>query len=264
MSGQAPLVPGIDVTKPSVARVYDFWLGGADNFTVDREMGARMAALNPSLPQLVRDNRRFLCAAAAGAASAGIDQFLDLGAGLPTHPAVHEAVREVNPGARVCYVDNDPAAAVHATALLASRGGLAAVQADLTHPEAVLARPEVRAVLDLARPTAFIFGAVLHFLRAGEAARLCAAYLGRAARGSWLVVSTGHYDDRELADRVQAAATHARFWNHGPDAVASWLAGLDVVPPGVCGATEWVAGTGGLPSGRPAYTLAAAAVKTGA
>jgi O-methyltransferase involved in polyketide biosynthesis len=262
VSGQEPLVPGIDVTRPSVARVYDFWLGGKDNFTVDREMGARMAALNPSLPQLVRDNRRFLCAAAARAAGAGVDQFLDLGAGLPAHPAVHEAVREVIPDARVCYVDSDPAAALHATALLAGRDGLAAVQADLTDPDAVLARPEVLAVLDFGRPAGFIFGAVLHFLRAGEAARLCAAYLSRAARGSWLIVSTGHYEDRELADRLQVTATHTRFWNHDAAAVASWLTGLDVVPPGVCGANEWVAGTGGMPSGRPAYPLAAAAVKT--
>lgn len=257
-------MPGIDVTRPSVARVYDFWLGGRDNFTVDREMGARMAALNPSLPQLIRDNRRFLCAAAARAAGAGVDQFLDLGAGLPTQPAVHDAVRDVIPGARVCYVDNDPAAVLHATALLASGDGLAAVQADLTDPEAVLARSDVRAVLDFARPAAFIFGAVLHFLRAGAAARLCAAYLSQAARGSWLIVSTGHYEDRELAGLLQATATHARFWNHDAAAVASWLAGLDTVPPGVCGANEWVAGTGGVPSGRPAYPLAAAAVKTGA
>lgn len=94
------------------------------------------------------------------------------------------------------------------------------------------------------------------------AARPCAAYLSRAARGSWLIVSTGHYEDKELADRLQRAATHARFFNHDAAAAASWLTGLEVVPPGVCGANQWVAGTGGVPSGRPAYPLVAAAVKT--
>jgi O-methyltransferase involved in polyketide biosynthesis len=263
VSGEEPLVPGIDVTKPSVARVYDFWLGGKDNFAADREMGSRMAELNPTLPRLVRDNRRFLCTAAALAARDGVGQFLDLGAGLPTQPAVHEAVRKVNPDARVCYVDNEPAAALHSKALLANGADLAAVEADLTDHEAVLARADVLSVIDLARPVGLVFGAVLHFLPADAAARLCAAYLSRVAVGSWLIVSTGHYEDKELAARLQQAATHALFFNHDQEAVASWLAGLKIVPPGVCGANQWVAGSGGVPVGRPAYPLAAAAIKTG-
>jgi S-adenosyl methyltransferase len=264
VSGEEPLVPGIDVTKPSVARVYDFWLGGKDNFAADREMGSRMAELNPTLPRLVRDNRRFLCTAAALAARDGVGQFLDLGAGLPAQPAVHDAVRKVNRDARVCYVDIDPAAALHAQALLADSTGLTAVEADLTDYEAVLAHPGVLSVLDLAQPVGIIFGAVLHFLPADAAARLCAAYLNRAAVGSWLIVSTGHYEDKELADRLQQAATHARFFNHDVAALTSWLSGLESVPPGVSGANQWVAGTGGVPSGRPAYPLVAAAIKTGA
>jgi hypothetical protein len=258
-----PVVPGIDVTRPSVARVYDFWLGGKDHFAVDREMGARMAGVNPSLPRLVRDNRRFLCAAAARAAGAGVGQFLDLGAGLPAHPAVHEAVRKVRPDARVCYVDNDPAVTLHATVLLADGDGLVAVAGDLTEPEAVLAHPDVRGALEFARPVGIVLGAVLHFVSADAAARLCAAYMSRMAPGSWLIVSTGHYADKELGDRVQAAATHAQFWNHDAAAITGWLAGLDIVPPGVCEAGRWIAGTGGVPTGRAAYPLAAAAIKTG-
>lgn len=262
MSDEEPLVPGIDVAKPSVARIYDYWLGGKDNFAVDRERGGQMTELNPSLPRLVRDNRRFLCAAAALAARNGVGQFLDLGAGLPANPAIHEAVRIVNPAARVCYIDNDPAADLHAAVLLADGAGLSAAEADLTDPEALLARPDVLSAIDFAEPVGIILGAVLHFLSADAAARLCAAYLSRAARGSWLIVSTGHYEDKELAGRLQRAATHARFFNHDVAAVASWLTGLEVVPPGVCGANQWVAGTGGVPSRRPAYPLAAAAVKT--
>lgn len=253
--------PGIDVTRPSVARVYDFWLGGKDNFASDRDMGGRMAELNPALPQLVRHNREFICAAAASAAGAGISQFLDLGSGLPAHPAVHEAVRAVNPDARVCYVDIDPSAVVHGEALLARGEGLVAVRADLTDPDSVLADPRVRAVIDLSEPVAVIMAAVLHFLSADEAAAVCAEYMSRAASGSWLIVSTGHYEDRELADRLQQTATHARFWNHDAAAVASMLTGLEPVEPGVGEALRWISGAGGEPTGKPVYVLAGVAVK---
>lgn len=262
MADEEALVPGIDVTRPSVARVYDFWLGGKDHFTSDREMGRRMAELNPALPQLVRDNRAFLAAAAARAASAGIGQFLDLGAGLPTRPAIHDAAREVNKDARVCYVDNDLVAIRHAQALLARGAGLAAVNADLRDPDAVLAGPGVLSVIDLAQPVAVIFGAVLHFLPAEAAAAICARYIGRMAAGSWLIVSTGHYADAALAARLQETAAHARFFNHDAAAVADWLTGLEIVPPGICEARAWAAGTGGVPGDRAAYALAAAAIKT--
>jgi O-methyltransferase involved in polyketide biosynthesis len=254
---------GIDRTRPSVARVYDYWLGGKDNFESDREMGWRMAEVNPALPQLVRHNREFICAAVARAAAAGISQFLDLGSGLPAHPAVHEAAREVIPDARVCYVDIDPVAVLHGEVLLARGEGLAAVRADLTHPETVLANPQVRAVIDLSRPVAVILAAVVHFLPPDSAAAVCAGYMGRAARGSWLIVSSGHYEDEELASRVQQTGTYARFWNHDAANLASMLGELELVAPGVCEALNWVAGTGGEPTERPVYTLAAVGVKRG-
>ena len=253
---------GIDVTRPSVARVYNYWLGGTDNFASDRDMGGRMAEVNPALPQLVRHNREFICAAAARAAAAGISQFLDLGSGLPAHPAVHEAVREIIPDARVCYVDTDPAAVIHGEALLARGDGLAAVRADLTEPETVLADPRVRAVIDMSEPVAVILAAVLHFLPADSAASVCAAYMDRAAQGSWMIVSCGHYQDIELATRLQQTATHARFWNHDAADLASTLAGLDPVGPGVCEADGWIAGSGGEPTGKPAYVLAGVGVKS--
>jgi O-methyltransferase involved in polyketide biosynthesis len=253
--------PGIDVTRPSVARVYDFWLGGKDNFASDRDMGVRMAELNPALPLLVRSNREFICAAAARAAAAGISQFLDLGSGLPAHPAVHEAVRQVNPDARVCYVDIDPSAVIHGEALLARGVGLTAVRADLTDTDSVLADPRVRSVIDLSEPVAVIMAAVLHFLSADAAAAVCAQYMSRAAGGSWLIVSTGHYEDRELAGRLQQTATHARFWNHDAAAVTSMLAGLEPVEPGVGEAQGWITGAGGEPTGQPVYVLTGVAVK---
>jgi O-methyltransferase involved in polyketide biosynthesis len=262
VTDENPPVAGIDVTRPSVARVYDFWLGGKDNFAADRDMGRRMAEVNPALPQLVRQNRQFACAAAARAAAVGVSQFLDLGSGLPAHPAVHEAVREVNPDARVCYVDVEPVVVRHGEALLIHGDGLAAVQADLTEPGKVLANPQVRSVIDMTQPTAIILAAVLHFMPAGSAAAVCAAYMSRAARGSWLIVSSGHYEDQELAARLQQTATHARFWNHDAADMASFLGGLEPVAPGVSEARRWITGTGGVPSGKPVYALAGVAVKS--
>jgi len=253
---------GIDVTHPSVARVYDYWLGGKDNFACDREMGARMAGLNPALPDLVRRNREFICAAAARAAEAGLGQFLDLGSGLPTHPAVHEAVRQVNPQARVCYVDIDTVAVVHARALLANGDGLASVQADLTEPQTVLADPKLREVIDLAQPVAVILAAVVHFLPPEAAAAVCAQYMDQAAEGSWLIVTSGHYEDKDLARQLQEAATHTRFHNHDAAALTSMLGGLEPVGPGVAEARRWLAGTGGEPTGKPVYALAAVGAKT--
>jgi O-methyltransferase involved in polyketide biosynthesis len=253
---------GVDVTRPSVARVYDYWLGGKDNYPSDRAMGARMAEVNPAMPQLVQHNREFICAAAARAAEAGIRQFLDLGSGLPAHPAVHEAVREVIPDARVCYVDIDPVAVVHGQALLARGEGLTAVRADLTEPETVLADPQVRAVIDMSEPVAVIMAAVVHFLSADQAAAVCAQYMSQAAEGSWLIVSSGHYEDKELADRLQQTATHTRFWNHDAADLKTMLAELEPVGPGVCEARRWITGTGGEPVGKPVYALAAVGVKS--
>jgi hypothetical protein len=253
---------GVDADRPSIARVYDYWLGGNNNFASDRDMGGRMAEVNPALPQLVRHNREFICAAAARAAAAGISQFLDLGSGLPAHPAVHEAVREVIPDARVCYVDIDPVAVIHGEALLARGAGLAAVRADLTDTETVLADPQVRALIDMSEPVAVILAAVLHFLPADSAAAVCARYMSRAAQGSWLIVSSGHYEDQELAGRVQRTATYARFWNHDAADLASMLAGLEPVGAGVCEARRWIAGAGGEPTGKPVYALAGVGVKS--
>jgi O-methyltransferase involved in polyketide biosynthesis len=162
----------------------------------------------------------------------------------------------------VCYVDIDPVAVLHGEVLLARGEGLAAVRADLTHPESVLASPQVRAVIDLSRPVAVILAAVVHFLPPDSAAAVCAAYMGRAARGSWLIVSSGHYEDEELGRRVQQAATYARFYNHDAADLASMLGELDLVAPGVCEARGWIAGTGGEPAGRPVYALAAVGVKS--
>lgn len=251
-----------DSTRANIARVYDFWLGGKDNFAADRDLAERTLAMCPELPGWARDNRAFVCAAAERAAREGITQFIDLGCGLPTHPAVHEAVRSVNGPAKVAYVDFDPVVICHASALL-DDADVTAVRADLADPENVLAQPSVRELIDPDVPTCAIFGGVLHFMSGDQARQICADWADRLASGSWLAVSVGRYQDQELLARLTANYTPAPFYNHTPDEFATFLAGLDLVTPGIGEAKRWQAGIASrLPiPNRGLYALCAAAVK---
>jgi O-methyltransferase involved in polyketide biosynthesis len=252
---------GLDTSRPNIARVYDYWLGGKDNFAVDREVAGRMLELDPGLRDRVRDNRAFVAGVAEAAARQDITQFIDLGAGLPARPSVHEAARAVNPLARVAYVDNDPVVVSHARALLASGEGLAAISADLRDPPSVLADPALREVIDLSRPTCVILAAVAHFMPAAQAAEVSAGYMRAMPAGSWLAVSVAHFTDEELLARLFDLHTTAPFQNHGAAQVASFLAGLDLAAPGIAEARRWLTGIGGVPGGRHAYMLCGAAVK---
>jgi hypothetical protein len=257
---RAPGSGRFDTTRPNIARVYDYWLGGKDNFAADRELAEWTMAACPELPQWARDNRAFVCAVARRAAKAGISQFIDLGCGLPATPAVHEAARAVNSDARVAYVDFDPVVIVHARALLKDEG-LTAVQADVTDPQAVLADPGLRKLIDLARPVCAILGGVLHFQPPAGARQVCAAWADRLSTGSWLAVSVGRYQDPDLLERLTSRYTPAPYYNHTPGEFARFLTGLDLMPPGVTEARRWLSGViAGLPD-RGLYALCAAAVK---
>jgi hypothetical protein len=189
---------------------------------------------------MVKENRAFIAEAVTWAASEGVGQFLDLGVGLPTSPAIHQTARRVLPGARVAYVGLDPMVLSHVRALLA-RPGVAAVAADLRDPAAVLADPELRAVIDLADPElrAVILGAVLHFLDAGTAREVTAGYARLIAPGSCLVISCAAYDDEALAKKLAAEYTAGQFVNHAREDVVSFFAGLELVGPGVTEARTW-------------------------
>jgi hypothetical protein len=144
-----------DPATPNMARVYDYWLSGKDNYPADRAEAERLLGIYPPLQDLVRENRAFVTQAVSWAARQGIGQFIDLGAGLPAFPAVHQAARKVMPSARVAYVDIDPVVLSHARALLVTSDGVTAVAADLRDPGAVLADPELRAVIaDMNSPSA--------------------------------------------------------------------------------------------------------------
>ena len=192
----------VDVSVPNLARIYDYWLGGKDNFTVDRVAAIESAAAIPELPLLARENRAFLGRAVRFCVGAGVTQFLDIGSGLPTADNTHEVAGRAAPEARTVYVDVDPVVVSHARALLATPL-TRAVRGDLTHPGEVLAAAEETGLIDFARPVAVLLGAVLHHVpdEAGPASAV-AAYREAMAPGSCLVVShaqlaPGHVANRE-------------------------------------------------------------------
>ena len=162
---------GIDFTRPNVARVYDVLAGGRDNFAADRELAGRLLEVCPSLGNVVRENRAFIARAVTWAAQQGIGQFADLGTGMSARPSVGDAARAVIPGARIAYIDHDPIVIAIARALLAGDEGTAAAAADLTDPAAVLAHPDVRAVIDPAEPVCVVLGLALSLMPARQARR---------------------------------------------------------------------------------------------
>jgi len=228
-----------DPATPNMARVYDHLLGGKDAFPADRAEAGRLLAIYPPLRDMAHENRAFVAEATAWAAGQGIGQFIDLGAGLPVSPSVHQAARAVIPTARVAYVDIDVVVLSHARALLATGDGVTAVAADLRDPQAVFTNPELREVIDPARPVCVILGAVLHFLDAGAARAVTAGYTRLMVPGSCLVISVAYFDDQALAKQLAAEYTAADWHNHPATDVASFFAGLDLEGPGVGEAHTW-------------------------
>jgi hypothetical protein len=180
----------VDLSRPSAARVYDYYLGGSHNLEVDRRMAREAISLWPDLPEIMQTNRAFLRRSVRYLTGQGITQFLDVGSGIPTVGNVHEAARQADPRARVVYVDSDPLAVAHSRAILAGDEHPAVVHADVREPETILWDPTVRTTLDLDRPIAVLMVAVLHFVSDehdpfGAVARV----RDRLAPGSHLVLS---------------------------------------------------------------------------
>src|SRR4051812_3645423 len=154
----------IDITVPSVSRMYDYYLGGSHNFEVDREAARRAMEFMPGLPKVMQANRAFLRRAVRFAVGEGVTQFLDIGSGIPTFGNVHEVAQAAAPGARVVYVDHDPVAVAHSEAVLEGDEGAGVVAGDLRKPRDILASSEVGRLIDLNRPVALLLVAVLHFV----------------------------------------------------------------------------------------------------
>jgi S-adenosyl methyltransferase len=182
---------GVDPTKASIARVYDYWLGGTHNLVADRELASRMETLDPRIPAACKANRAFLGRAVRFLAEqAGIRQFLDIGSGIPTAGNVHEVAQQAAPDARVVYADIDPVAVSEGRELLAGNRRATIIQADLRDPGAILSHPDVGRLIDFAEPVGLILVAVLHFLTdAQDPYGIAGRLAGAAAPGSHLVVS---------------------------------------------------------------------------
>lgn len=239
-------LPDVDPAQPAPARIYDFWLGGSQNFEADREAGRRAAAAMPTLVAAIRANRAFLGRVVRHlAGTAGITQFLDLGSGVPTVGNVHEVAMAVNPDVKVVYVDVDQVAIAHARHLLKEVAGAEAILADLRRPESVLEHPLVGRTLDLSRPVAVLMNAVLHFIPDEEdPAGIVAAYTRAISPGSYLALShaapdlTHPGEQAEMLDDYRRS-TKVPFINREPEEVAGWLAGLEIEPPGLVTVDQW-------------------------
>jgi hypothetical protein len=180
---------GIDTSVPSSARMYDYWLGGKDNFAADREAADQSARAIPQIPLLARQNRDFLGRVVAFCAEQGITQFVDIGSGLPTNKNVHEVAQLINPDARVAYVDIDPEVVIHAQALL-SGSQTVAIRGDVCHPDDIVGAPEVRRLIDFSKPVAVLILCVLHAIPAeADPAGAVARLRELMAPGSYLVIS---------------------------------------------------------------------------
>jgi hypothetical protein len=243
--GRAPAY--IDTTKASIARVYDYALGGKDNYEVDRETIERVRTVAPEVNQLAVDNRAFLIRAARFIATqTSITQYLDCGSGLPTAENTHQVVQRLQPEARIVYVDNDPTVIAHGRALLEDNELTRFSPADIRDPEAVLTDPAVQGFLDLDQPVAlFHIGTIHHFDDADEPQAVMAKFVERLAPGS--VVAIAHFfdpedGDSELAHRMEQVFVHSpmgsgRFRTRSE--IEALFPGLEMVDPGVVPCYRW-------------------------
>ncbi len=235
----------IDLERASQARVYDLLLGGKNNFEVDRRFVQELLKIAPEISELTRENRRWMADAIGRMTAEGrIDQFLDLGSGLPTAQNTHDIALRANPAATVVYVDNDLTAISHGQALLADDQRSFFAGADLNDPAAVLAHPSVTGALDLSRPVGILLGLVLH--STPDPVPVVADYLAAVPSGSYLALThpLNPRDGSRLAEfstaieeKLQEPFPHMRFRTR--DEIAELVAGLELVEPGLVDLTSW-------------------------
>ncbi|BCJ51543.1 hypothetical protein Asp14428_30180 [Actinoplanes sp. NBRC 14428] len=236
-------IPKLDTTVPQTARIWNYLLGGKDNFAVDREVGDQIVATLPQLAENARLSRAYLARAVRYlAGERGIRQFLDIGTGLPTADNTHEVAQSVAPDARIVYVDNDPLVLAHARALLttSAEGATAYVDADLRNAGTILR--EAAHTLDLDQPVAvFLMGILGHIESDDEARDIIGSILDRLPSGSYLAMYDG-------SDTSEANTEAVRIWNisanpkyhlRSPERIAGLFAGLEIVDPGVVSVTRW-------------------------
>ena len=250
--GQEWAPPGVDITVPHSARMYDWWIGGKDNFAADRAMGAMFEQAIPGMRRMARENRNFMERAVRYlAGEAGVRQFLDIGTGIPTAPNVHEIAQDIAPDTTVVYVDNDPVVLVHARALLTTGapGRIAYIDADVREPERILADPDVLSTLDLSRPVGLLMVAILMLVAdADDPWGKVHTLLDALPSGSYVAITHPSQDfNPEALAAVTAAATQGGMVlvPRVRDEVVRFFADWELVEPGVVPVMAW------RPEGKP-------------
>lgn len=249
MTGISPdkIPPGVDLSKPSAARVYDWYLGGGHHWEIDREFGRKAMTILPNIKEVALFNRAFLTRAVRYGLGHGVAQFLDVGAGIPTVGNVHEIAQSANPDARVVYADNEPVAVSHGQLILGGNERASVIRADLHEPDGLLGHPECRRLLDFDRPVMVIMAAVLHFVGPDDdPVGLLRRYIDALAPGSYLVLShmTSDGAPPEMAahaERFRASydgTTNPLFLRDRAE-FAGWFDGLTLIEPGIVYTPEW-------------------------
>ncbi len=229
--------------KPSAARMYDYYLGGFHNFEIDRQAAEQAIARWPDLPLIMQANRAFLRRAVNFVSGQGIDQFLDIGSGIPTVGNVHEVAQRANPSARVVYVDIDPIAVAHSQEILRGNPNATIIQGDVRRPSEILEHPDVQRLLDLDRPLALFLVALLHFIPDDDVAeRAVGALRAALPPGSYLVISHASYEgmpelSREHEELYQRTSTPMRMRSR--EEIARFFEGLELVEPGLVFIPLW-------------------------
>ncbi|WP_432055730.1 SAM-dependent methyltransferase [Streptomyces sp. bgisy022] len=236
----------IDITVPSVSRMYDFYLGGSHNFEVDREAARKAMEFMPGLPKIMQANRAFMRRAVRFAVGEGITQFLDIGSGIPTFGNVHEVARAAEPAARVVYVDHDPVAVAHSREVLRGDERTDVVAADLLGPREILESAEVERLIDLNRPVALLLVAILHFVEDADDPYAAVAALREAlAPGSMLVLTHASYEGIPLPPERAEGAVDVYRDIRNPlimrtrEDIARFFEGYDMVEPGLVPMPRW-------------------------
>ncbi len=235
---------GIDVDQPSIARVYDCYLGGFHNFAADRALVAEIRKVLPAAPLFARANRTFLTSAVRYCVQAGITQFVDLGSGIPTVGNVHEVARKADPRARVVYVDSDPVAVAHSEAILGEDEQATVIHADLREPKRIQEDPAVHRLIDFDRPVALLMVAVLHFIPdSDDPAGIIGEFAAPLVPGSYLIISHGTDDGPVSAQFTNATNMYrqgvAAVTMRPRDEVAALFGDFELVPPGLTWVAQW-------------------------
>jgi hypothetical protein len=233
----------IDTNRPSIARVYDYLLGGKDNFAVDRELGDRIKTGLPEVHIGVQQQRALLRRVVRYLiGEVGLRQLIDIGTGLPTADNVHEVAHALDPGARVVYVDNDPIVLTHARALLADNTNTIVIRGDMREPEAILDDPDVRSHIDFSEPVGLLLCGILHYLTddedpAGVISRLMAGLAPDSHLFIHHLVTTGDDAGAALEATLRQGVGSAEF--RRTEEIERFFAGTELVAPGVVAVPEW-------------------------